>query len=90
LLLTKQKRTAMQLITTIQDITNKIINSRYSKHIYLLAIILISTYGIAHAADPDPIFDADAPVDGGLSLLIAGAIGYGVKKIKNNRKRNSC
>ncbi len=27
-----------------------------------------------------------APIDGGLSLLIAGGVGYGVKKIRENRK----
>ena len=28
-----------------------------------------------------------APVDGGLSLLIAGGIGYGVKKIRENKRK---
>jgi len=28
-----------------------------------------------------------APVDGGLSLLIAGGVGYGVKKIREKRKK---
>lgn len=78
----------MKIIINIQKIANKIINSRYSKHVYLIAVILISTYGIAHA-DPDPIFDADAPVDGGLSLLIAGGIGYGVKKMKEKRRKEN-
>ena len=27
-----------------------------------------------------------APIDGGLSLLIAGGVGYGVKKIREKRK----
>jgi hypothetical protein len=30
-----------------------------------------------------------APIDGGLSLLIAGGVGYGVKKIRENRKTKS-
>jgi hypothetical protein len=29
----------------------------------------------------------DAPVNGGLALLIAGGIGYGVKKIKESRMK---
>ena len=28
-----------------------------------------------------------APIDGGLSLLIAGGIGYGVKKIRENKRK---
>jgi hypothetical protein len=28
----------------------------------------------------------DAPIDGGLSLLIAGGVGYGVKKLRAARK----
>lgn len=30
----------------------------------------------------------DVPVDGGLSLLVAAGVGYGVRKIKSNRKDN--
>jgi len=30
----------------------------------------------------------NAPIDGGLSLLIAGGVGYGVKKVRENRKKN--
>ncbi len=29
---------------------------------------------------------SDVPVDGGLSLLVAAGIGYGVKKIREKRK----
>jgi len=29
----------------------------------------------------------NAPIDGGLSLLIAGGVGYGVKKIREKRKQ---
>jgi len=29
----------------------------------------------------------DAPVDGGLSLLIAGGVGYGVKKVRQMRNK---
>lgn len=28
-----------------------------------------------------------APIDGGLSLLVAAGVGYGVKKIKEKRKK---
>ena len=29
----------------------------------------------------------DVPIDGGLSLLVAAGVGYGVKKIKGKRKK---
>ena len=31
--------------------------------------------------------DVDAPIDGGLSILIAAGVGYGVKKALQNKKR---
>jgi hypothetical protein len=30
---------------------------------------------------------APTPIDGGLSLLIAAGVGYGVKKVRDERKR---
>lgn len=44
---------------------------------------------LVHAQGPsDPGGDPDnAPIDGGLSLLIAGGVGYGVKKVRENRKK---
>ena len=38
---------------------------------------------LAHAQGPDP----DAPIDGGLSLLLAAGVGYGVKKVRDSRKK---
>jgi len=39
-------------------------------------------------AQLEPGGDPDyAPIDGGLSLLIAGGIGYGVKKVRNNSNK---
>ena len=32
---------------------------------------------------PDP---QDVPIDGGLSLLLAAGVGYGVKKYRDNKK----
>ena len=32
---------------------------------------------------PDP---SDTPIDGGLSLLLAAGVGYGVKKYRNRKK----
>jgi hypothetical protein len=33
----------------------------------------------------DPSGDPDAPIDGGVSLLIAAGIGYGIKKNKERK-----
>jgi hypothetical protein len=34
---------------------------------------------------PDP---EDTPIDGGLSLLLAAGVGYGVKKYRDSKKKN--
>jgi len=31
--------------------------------------------------------DPDAPIDGGVSVLIVAGVGYGIKKAKENRKK---
>jgi preprotein translocase subunit SecY len=36
----------------------------------------------------DPGDDPDAPIDGGVSLLVAAGVGYGIKKAKESRKKN--
>ena len=33
--------------------------------------------------------DPDAPLDGGVSILIAAGIGYGVKKVRDNKMKNN-
>jgi hypothetical protein len=36
---------------------------------------------------PDNPGDPDAPIDGGIGFLIAAGLGYGVKKMKSNKKK---
>lgn len=36
---------------------------------------------------PDPNVDCNVPIDGGLSLLIAAGVGYGIKKVRDSRKQ---
>jgi hypothetical protein len=36
---------------------------------------------------PGPGGDPGVPIDGGLSLLLAAGVGYGVKKIRDHRKK---
>jgi len=54
-----------------------------------LLVVLLSIRAItAHAQPPDIGGDPDsAPIDGGLSLLIAGGLGYSLKKLKEKRKK---
>ena len=51
----------------------------------LLIMVILLMPAIVHAQDGTP-GDPDAPIDGGLSLLIAGGVGYGIKKIKEKRE----
>jgi len=43
----------------------------------------------AQTTPGDPGGDVDAPIDGGLSLLVAAGIGYGVKKVRDNKKKKA-
>lgn len=40
-----------------------------------------------HAQDHTPGDPDGAPIDGGLSVLIAGGAAYGIKKLRDNNKR---
>jgi glucose uptake protein GlcU len=62
---------------------------RYIVRFAMLLILLTGT-NIASFADPEPNEDPqtnDAPLDGGLSILIAAGVGYGAKKMHGARKR---
>lgn len=57
----------------------------------VLAVAILFFPSLLHAqgGPPDPGGDPDVPVDGGLSLLLAAGVGYGVKKIHDHRKKKS-
>jgi len=38
---------------------------------------------------PDPSGDPDLPIDGGVGILLAAGIGYGIKKIREERNRKN-
>jgi hypothetical protein len=45
---------------------------------------------ICNAQLGDPAGDPDAPIDGGVGVLIAAGVGYGVKKYREaNRKKQN-
>ena len=57
-------------------------NKNHFLLIALVAIfILLPNYIFAQG-------DVDAPIDGGLSLLIAAGVGYGIKKAYHYNKQN--
>ena len=51
-------------------------------------IILVITVIKVYAQPSSPGSDVDAPIDGGLSLLIAGGVGYGIKKSREKKERS--
>lgn len=64
---------------------------RYRKWFFVASVVclsLILTPGLASAQPGDPGDDPDAPIDGGISLLLAAGIGYGIKKANDSRKKN--
>jgi len=70
----------------MKKITNHITARHCVKITYFLFLFLLLTGIASHAQPPDLGGDVDAPIDGGLSLLIAAGVGYGAKKLKNRKK----
>lgn len=59
--------------------------------VLMLAFNLYPQFCSAQIGDPpeDPVGDPDAPIDGGVSLLIAAGVGYGLKKANDRRKKSN-
>jgi hypothetical protein len=59
------------------------------QNIFTAIILLVGAlvYSMPVMAQPTTP-DANAPIDGGLSLLVAAGVGYGAKKVRENRKNN--
>lgn len=58
----------------------------------VIAVIMIIIVGLlvpirSKAQLDDFTGDPDSPIDGGVSILIAAGVGYGIKKAKENRKQ---
>lgn len=58
----------------------------------ILGACLLSPVSMIAQGPPDSnteIFtDPDLPIDGGIGFLIAAGIGYGIKKVRDERKKN--
>ena len=53
----------------------------------LLSILSLSASAIGN---PDDFFiDTDTPVDGGIGILVAAGIAYGLKKVRDERKKKN-
>lgn len=66
------------------------------QHKYFLLVLLLSSLAcISPVFAQGPGFDEDVedtvPLDGGLSLLAAAGVGYGIKKLKDAKKaKDTC
>lgn len=62
----------------------------YPKTLLIVTILLLmpTIYLLASPSMPGFGRDAGAPIDGGISLLIAAGIGYGAKKVRDSRKKS--
>jgi hypothetical protein len=62
-----------------------------SKVFYLMLVLAICLIApsvlLAQGPPPPPPPPADVPIDGGVGLLIAAGVGYGVKKVRDHRKK---
>jgi hypothetical protein len=56
--------------------------------IVMIVLCFLPSLANAQACDPsDPNYPNCVPIDGGLSLLIAAGVGYGIKKVRDSRKQ---
>ena len=56
-----------------------------------IMVFIVLLPAVAMAFDGTPVIPeadgGDAPIDGGLSLLVAAGVGYGAKKLKAKKQR---
>lgn len=57
-------------------------------NLILLGLLALPLSGHAQLGDPGDDPDAPVPIDGGVSILLAAGIGYGIKKANDHRKKN--
>ncbi len=64
---------------------------RINRSIGMIALTLLIAIAIPMVghSQPDPGGSPDVPVDGGITLLLAAAGVAGVKKLRDNKKKNA-
>ena len=55
----------------------------------MLTLAVLYTMPLLAQPPSLPSLPGAAPIDGGLSLLVAAGVGYGAKKIREKRKREN-
>ena len=62
---------------------------QYTKWIvsFTVLMLVLCVPSLVQAQACDPADTTCVPIDGGLSLLLAAGVGYGVKKIRDSRKK---
>jgi hypothetical protein len=63
---------------------------RQTKWMVMIGILVLGMNVLPYVAKAqlgNPEGDPDAPIDGGVSLLIAAGVGYGIKKNRENKKK---
>jgi hypothetical protein len=67
---------------------------KYFRSVFSVAVLILSFCILPILAsalgDPgDPGGDPDLPIDGGVVVLVAVGAAYGIKKVRDQRKRNT-
>ena len=57
------------------------------KKLFLIGLVTITSSLFAQAGFDDDVQDVAVPVDGGITLVVAGAIAYGIRR--NKQKNNT-
>jgi hypothetical protein len=63
---------------------NNKVSAQFIKFVFLFTLVL-TTFAIGAFAQTDPGSDPDVPIDGGLSVLLAAGVGYGIKELRKKK-----
>jgi hypothetical protein len=63
---------------------------KLSTVVFVLSLVVLPAIAFAHGGSSGPGGGgaSGVPLDGGLSLLVASGVGYGMKKVAAARKKN--
>ena len=71
----------------MKQFIKSISKSQLGKVLFLMVVLLSVTAIASYAHAPRGLNDADTPIDGGISVLLATGVGIGVKKVREMRKQ---
>ncbi len=65
--------------------------SKYFRPVILVSVLVLSFCMLPNFATAlgDPGDDPDIPIDGGVGILVAAGVAYGIKKVRDQRKKNN-